>query len=329
MDFSLNSSVVLAAIVGLWLVWVVPFFLRRSGPVPAPAAASTPTAGEHPPQGSIMEKTANAAAGSASADRTGSSAVPGRRPALKIRRGRAAVALVGAAALPAALVTLVLAVVSVVSFWWPVAAVLVVAGAVATLRTLAVRDRRARVNAAFAAAMSSRPLHQAPPSTGDAALPGNATPEAGGKPAQARPTTVFDAEKPAGAVEASADAAEASAGTPEAPAARLTAADLKAAALAVAAAGAQEAGAPAATTQAPVPGTDPWEPVEVPLPTYVAAEKAQRSAPAPLELPAEPKPTIRTPIKNTAAKAAPKGTTAQAPAGTRLNLDDVLQRRRA
>ncbi|WP_294568562.1 hypothetical protein [uncultured Arthrobacter sp.] len=267
-----------------------------------------------------MEKTATAAAGSASAYRTGSSAVPGRRPALKIRRGRAAVALVGAAALPAALVTLVLAVVSVVSFWWPVAAVLVVAGAVATLRALAVRDRRARVNAAFAAAMSSRPLHQAPPSTGDAVLPGTATPQAGGKPAQARPTTVFDAEKPAGAVEASA-------GTPEAPAARLTAADLKAAALAVAAAGAPEANAPAATTQAPVPGTDPWEPVEVPLPTYVAAEKAQRSAPAPLELPAEPKPTVRTPIKNSAAKAAPKETAA--PAGTRLNLDDVLQRRRA
>ncbi|WP_159617550.1 hypothetical protein [Arthrobacter zhaoguopingii] len=319
MDFSLNSSVVLAAIVGLWLVWVVPFFLRRSGPVPAPAAASTPTAGEHPPQGSIMEKTATA--GSASAHRTGSSAVPGRRPALKIRRGRAAVALVGAAALPAALVTLVLAVISVVSFWWPVAAVLIVAAAVATLRTLAVRDRRARVNAAFAAAMSSRPLHQAPPSTGDAVLPGTATPEAGGKPAPVRPTTVFDAEKPAGAIEASA-------GTPETPAARLTAADLKAAALAVAAAGVPVADAPAASTQAPVPGTDPWEPVEVPLPTYVAAEKAQRSAPAPLELPAEPKPTVRTPIKNSAPKAA-KEAAAPAPAGTRLNLDDVLQRRRA
>ncbi|TDK25809.1 hypothetical protein E2F48_11325 [Arthrobacter crusticola] len=276
-----------------------------------------------------METTATAAAAGESTGRTGSTAVPAPRPAFKIRRGRATVALVGAAALPAALVTLVLAIVSVVSFWWPVAAALVVAGAVATLRSLALRDRRARVDAAFAAAMSSRPLHQAPPSTGDAALPGNAAPEAGGEPARVRPTAVFDAEKPAGGIEAASGAAGASAGTREAPAARLTAADLEAAALAVAAAGAPDADAPAAATQAPVPGTAPWAPVEVPLPTYVAAEKAQRSAPAPLELPAEPKPTVRTPIKNSAAKAAPKETAAPAPAGTRLNLDDVLQRRRA
>ncbi len=267
-----------------------------------------------------MENTAAAAAGSASAHRSGSTAVPGRRPALKVRRGRAAVALVGAAALLTALVTLVLAVVSVVSFWWPVAAVLITAGAVATLRTLAVRDRRARVNAAFAAAMSSRPLHQAPTSTGLADLPGNAQ-DAGDEAARVRTSTVFDAEQPAGA-------GGASSATPEAPAAPLTAADLKAAALAVAAANAPEADATAAT-QAPAAGTDPWEPVSVPLPTHVAAEKAQRSAPAPLELPAEPKPTVRTPIKNSAAKAAPKDTAAPAQAGTRLNLDDVLQRRRA
>ncbi|MHA7263924.1 hypothetical protein ACX80W_12060 [Arthrobacter sp. TMN-37] len=263
-----------------------------------------------------MDRPATAGTGSASADRTGSSAVPNRRPAFRVRRGRAAVALAGAAALPAALVTLVLALVSVVSFWWPVAAVLVTAAAVATLRALAVRDRRARVNAAFAAAMSSRPVST------DAA-PRAAAREAAAAPAPAHTVAVFDAEKPAPERPETAGTGASEARTPGgAPAAALTAAELKAAALAVAAAEAPTAG-PAVTASAPAPGTEPWEPVQVPLPTYVAAEKAQRSAPAPLELPEEPKPTVRTPIKNSAPKPAP------AEAVARINLDDVLQRRRA
>lgn len=266
-------------------------------------------------------------AGSAS---TGSPAGTSPRPGLKLRWGRTGIALAGAAAIPVALVTLVLALVSLVSFWWPFAAVLVAGGAVAALRALAVRDRRARVNAAFAAAMSSRPL--GPQESG---RPGTESVDADGPSRSAAPVRdvpVFDAQ---------------SAGTQAAPASRLTAAELLAAARAVAAAdapaglrggdveaGGQEAGAAQQAPSGGTVGTSPWEPVQVPLPTYVEAEKARRSAPAPLELPAEPKPTVRTPIKSSVvAKAAP----AEAPAapaaptaaGPRINLDDVLQRRRA
>ncbi len=249
-----------------------------------------------------------------------------RPPALKLRWGRLGVALAGAAAIPVAGVTLVLALVSVVSFWWPVAAVLVAGGAVAVLRSLAVRDRRARVNAAFTAAMSSRPLSQEElrQPAGTQGTGAQADGNAAASAAPVRDETVFDAQ---------------SAGTLPEPASRLTAADLLAAARSVAAAdtSAPEGGGDARVSPPPAPvpgavGTSPWEPVQVPLPTYVEAERARRSAPAPLELPAEPKPTGRTPIKSSvAAKAAPADTPAApaAPAAPRINLDDVLQRRRA
>lgn len=95
---------------------------------------------------------------------------------------------------------------------------------------------------------------------------------------------------------------------------RLTAQELRAAALAEAAKSAEASS---------------WEPVAVPKPTYVDAAKATRPEPAPLAVPATPKPVLKTPIRPIAAPAA--GTTAiePRPATGILNLDDVLQRRRA
>jgi hypothetical protein len=97
-----------------------------------------------------------------------------------------------------------------------------------------------------------------------------------------------------------------------------------------------EADAAAGEDVAAAPAVTPdWAPVEVPRPTYVDAAKAERQAPAPLDLPEAPKPTSRTPIKasEAAARIAANDTVGDAaeaaPATGRINLDDVLQRRRA
>ena len=98
------------------------------------------------------------------------------------------------------------------------------------------------------------------------------------------------------------------------PVPRLTAAELRAAALAEAAKSAEASS---------------WEPVAVPKPTYVDAAKAPRPAPQPMAVPASPKPVLKTPIRPLTAP--PAGSTAidPRPATGILNLDDVLQRRRA
>ncbi|MGG5752339.1 hypothetical protein ACQ3I4_06895 [Zafaria sp. Z1313] len=84
-----------------------------------------------------------------------------------------------------------------------------------------------------------------------------------------------------------------------------------------------------------------WDPVEVPRPAYVSAAKAERPAPAPLPVPEQKKPQhvtsiladTRVKVAESAEQAA--GRTAVAtvaparPQQPRINLDAVLQRRRA
>jgi hypothetical protein len=231
------------------------------------------------------------------------------------RWDRIVVVMIGLLALCAAPITLLLGFLNVVSLVVPLACLGVAAAAVAVLRTLAIRSRRARVDAAFAEAMA--PVRAVP---APAAAPAPAAPR--------RPTALFDAER--------------SAARPPTPM------ELRTAALAVAhgssavivRAGAQ-GDAPPSDTTAPAAdgpaGATAWVPVELPRPTYVDAAKAERDAPAPLDLPEAPRPTSRTPIKaaeaaarDAAATAAPTGVSMDASASTgRINLDDVLQRRRA
>ncbi|MHA7178618.1 hypothetical protein ACX80J_00730 [Arthrobacter sp. MDB2-24] len=260
-----------------------------------------------------------------------SAAQPGLSPRpFTPRWGRIAVALVGLLALCAALVTLVLGAVGIVSFFVPLACVGLAAAAVAVLRLLAVRSREARVNRAFADAMA--PVREPAPERTGVAPPVPSAPK--------RPTALFDAEEAA-----------------ERP---LTAMERRTAALAgssvlnlhdqtapaEASEGSETSGGTEASegTDAAQPtGATAWAPVEVPRPTYVDAAKAERQAPAPLDLPEAPKPSTRTPIKasEAAARVAAAADTAAAsadstdassgsdPATGRINLDDVLQRRRA
>ncbi|GER21762.1 hypothetical protein NCCP1664_02590 [Zafaria cholistanensis] len=214
---------------------------------------------------------------------------------LRIRTGRLAVALAGLAAVVVLVVCAPLALMGAVGAGVPGMALAVLVASFAGLRSFAVRDRRrkalARMEAVFAAAMSTPD----PPA-----------------PVRRTQSEVFDV----------APAAE-----PE-PAPTLE--ELRAAARRVAAA----AEAPAATT---------WDPVEVPLPTYVGAAKAGRPEPAPLPEAAEKKPSGVTsilqdtraaaraaqPIAGNVAELPGSRPGAASPATGRINLDAVLQRRRA
>jgi hypothetical protein len=106
----------------------------------------------------------------------------------------------------------------------------------------------------------------------------------------------------------------------------LTAVELREAALAVAVAAGDTSAVQA------VPGST-WDPVEVPKPVYVEAAKAERPAPAPLDLPEAPKATGKPSLKQ-GAVAVPAAPATEAQQLTKAqsalsNLDDVLQRRRA
>ncbi|NJC23071.1 heme exporter protein D [Arthrobacter pigmenti] len=301
MDFSLNSSVVLAAIVGLWLIWVAPYLLRRRVSQPAvgsiTSALSSTAAGDAGFQRSVMNMSSTEEPASASrrAGNVASGASQRTHPAppeFRVRWGRLGIALAGSVSVVTALVTSVLAVMAVIPSVVPVLALLVAIVSVVALRTLALRDRRRR------RAGAARPAAEQ-----------SAAPAEHEDPAVQRPTKLFDGESaPAGTTTADDDDASEPVANP------FTAAELRAAALAVAA----EAGDPAIGQGAP------WQPVEVPKPTYVEAPKAERGDPAPLDLPDAPKPQTKTPIKNGAV--APK---VEAPATPRMNLDDILQRRRA
>ena len=87
----------------------------------------------------------------------------------------------------------------------------------------------------------------------------------------------------------------------------------------------------AAAVQPPVrPSTTPWQPVELPKPVYVDAPKAERPAPEPIVLPETPRSLTKTPLRPAApAPAAPAQAQQARPETGKINLDDVLQRRRA
>ncbi|WP_432244850.1 hypothetical protein ACRB8A_13315 [Arthrobacter sp. G.S.26] len=303
MDFPLSSSVILVVAVVLWIVWVAPYVLRnrRSQFLPA---------GEMPvdtPHEELPDPTAglalNVAARQEKAMDTRKSAGPGAGAPptgqFRIRYGRTALALGGLLALLTAFVSGVLLPFGVGSPALPLSCLALTVLAAVVLRRLALRDRAARVEAAFRDAMGPAP-HRAEPASRPA------TPDAGPAPREDPP---FDAEADSGATKP------------------LTAAELREAALAVAVA----AGDASAIIAPAGPANTPWEPVEVPKPVYVEAAKAERPAPAPLELPEAPKAAGKPSLRQGAEAQASAADAAQ-PAkaqGALGNLDDVLQRRRA
>ena len=317
------------AAVALWIVWVAPYILRNGRQRLQAAGETTGHAADfetqEPQAGPALmlavqqEKPMDNLQGTPPGQHTPTA--PGRRRdsstsqgPLRIKYGRCTIALVGLVTLFAVPVTGILCLAGIASIWFPVLALVSTAFSVLILRRLAVRDRRRRLRAALRAAMST-------PSVEAAA--GDFTPsQPGGREPQ-----LFDAE----------------AGKQAPP--PLSAFELRQAALAVAA----EAGDTPAPTGDPLEaGTDePWQPVELPKPTYVEAAKAERPAPEPLDLPEAPKPVGRPSLKQGAAQSAAQQpttpvsqeiagspTTQQAGLTSRSqsalsNLDDVLQRRRA
>jgi hypothetical protein len=234
--------------------------------------------------------------------------VAARPGAFRVRYGRCAIAFVGLMCLLTGIVAGALRVFGVGSSWVPVGALLTGFMAVFLLRRLAVRDRRAKVNAAFRAAMaepSTRPA-VAPPLPNR--VPAHDTPKVPDRP-------LFDAEADRPRIKP------------------LTALELRQAALAEAAASGDNSVRAPETWGGAADGDASWEPVEVPKPTYVEAAKAERAAPEPLALPEAPKAVGKPSLKQGTAAAPPAAPPLAKPltkAQSALsNLDDVLQRRRA
>ncbi|VXB62393.1 conserved membrane hypothetical protein [Arthrobacter sp. 9AX] len=296
---------ILVVAVVLWIVWVAPYVLRNRRHQFQPAGdflADTPAEDVPDPRAGLVLKIAaqqenamDTRKSTGSATPAGSTATTGH---FKIRYGRTAIALVGLLSLLTAFVSAVLLAFGLGSPVLPLACTAVTVASVVLLRTLAVRDRKSKVNAAFRSAMAA-------PAPKPAATHVPPKPET----APARPESpLFDAEAHRPQVKP------------------LTAIELREAALAVAVAAGDTSAAQAA------PGST-WEPVEVPKPVYVEAAKAERPAPEPLELPEAPKATGKPSLKQGAA-GVPAATAPEAEQLTKAqsalsNLDDVLQRRRA
>lgn len=306
---------ILVVAVALWIVWVAPYVLRNRRHQFQPAVdflADAPAdEGPDPHAGLVL----NVAAQQEKAMEPRKSPAPGAGAAstppparFRIRYGRTTLALAGLLSLVTAFISGILAAFGIGSAALPLLCTVLAVGSVALLRTLAVRDRKAKVNAAFRSAMSA-PARR-PETTGPIPPKHEA--------AATRPDSpLFDAEAGQAGIK------------------RLTAVELREAALAVAVA----AGDTSAAEVAPAtpPGT-PWEPVEVPKPVYVDAAKAKRPDPQPLELPEAPKAVGKPSLKQGAAGVqAAEAAEAQQAADQQLtkaqsalsNLDDVLQRRRA
>ncbi|MFD1212619.1 hypothetical protein ACFQ36_11285 [Arthrobacter sp. GCM10027362] len=251
-----------------------------------------------------MENTAR----SAHSEHAGPAPAPGQAAGFRVRWGRTVLALVGLMAVAAFATGTLLALFGALPGSVPLLALLTVAAVVVFLRRLAVRDRRQRARARAAKAGTGTASRATEPE----------------QPVRHRETVLFNAD-------AVADGKAA----PAAPA-PLSAEQLRAEALKVAAAAAAKASGPAAGVSGPA-----WQPVELPKPTYIDAAKAERPAPEPLPAPEVKKPTTKTYIKQDAALKAPAAAAAAVPAGQdsqdghprpqagKLNLDAVLQRRRA
>lgn len=299
MNAPLNTSVILAIAVALWLIWVAPFLLRlrkRQSPVMATAMDdSEDSAIDFEPMKMTMYSPGpQEAAMTGTNDSMATEQRTVKAQPFKIKYDRLAIALAGGLAASVLLIGAVLQIAGVWSIWVPVLAFMVLVASVATLRGLAVRDRKNRVEGAFRAAMGASPEPVKQEISASKTVP-----------VELKPAELFDAQRSA---------------APESPA-PLTAAQLRSAALAVA-------------DGAQIKSDGTWEPVAVPKPSYVEAAKVERAAPAPLDLPEQPKPMVRTSIKKTEAavnSAAENKAVGQAEknAAALNNLDDVLQRRRA
>jgi len=299
--------VILVVAVALWIVWVAPYVLRNRRHQFQPAVdflADAPADDRPDPSAGLVlnvaaqqEKAMEPRKNAGPAAGTASTPAPAK---LRIRYGRTALALVGLLALLTAFISGVLLPFGVGSAALPLTCTLLTVASVALLRWLAVRDRKAKVNAAFRSAMS------APAPRRDTAVAVPPKPEA----APARPESpLFDAEAGQAKVKP------------------LTAVELREAALAVAVAAGDTSAAAAASST-------PWEPVEVPKPVYVEAAKAERPDPEPLELPEAPKAVGKPSLKKGATAPAEAAAAAEAQQLSKAqkalsNLDDVLQRRRA
>lgn len=230
----------------------------------------------------------------------------------KIRWGRTSLALVGLAALFVAVISGLVALFGGVSVALPILTFLVFAGAVASLRLLAIRDADRRAVAASLA--STTPLVAESDSSPEHEVP--------------RESVLFDG---------------ASGAAPVAEQKALTAEELRQAALRVAAKGAADA--KLAHTQTLAEGEfdgEKWEPIEVPTPGYVTAARAAAFE-TPISVPVAPK-SAGTSIKADMAgvgvavefdvdvvsgDVTPLEAAASKPVHALNNLDDVLQRRRA
>jgi hypothetical protein len=297
--------VILVVAVVLWIVWVAPYVLRNrrhqfqaagdfladvpADEIPDPRAGLVLKVAAQQEKAMDTRKSAGSATATAPAGPTGQ---------FRIRYGRTALALVGLVSLLTAFVSAVLLAFGLGAPALPLACAALTVGSVALLRWLAVRDRKAKVNAAFRSAMSA-PAPQ--PATA------HVPPKPEAAPVRAE-SPLFDAEADKPKIKP------------------LTAVELREAALAVAVAAGDSSALQAA------PGST-WDPVEVPKPVYVEAAKAERPAPEPLELPEAPKATGKPSLKQGAtavpATAAPDAQQLSKAQSALSNLDDVLQRRRA
>ena len=268
---------ILVVAVALWIVWVAPYVLRNRRHQLQPAVELMPELNfaepADPQAGNVMKMAAQQeksmetkqATGSAQGSRTpaaGPGPAKARPGALRIRYGRCAIALMALVSLLTGIVSGVLLMFGIGWSWLPAVSLLTAVVAVALLRRLAVRDRRARMNAAFRAAMT------APERQMRAAVP--------------RPTR----EPAVDAPESQLFDAEAGNKPKVKP---LTAQELREAALAEAKASGDTALRTATAPGSAVSTESSWEPVDVPKPTYVEAAKAERAAPEPLDLPEAPK----------------------------------------
>ncbi|OFI40100.1 hypothetical protein BIU82_02780 [Arthrobacter sp. SW1] len=298
---------ILVVTVALWIVWVAPYVLRNRRRQLVPAAG-VPMDDEATAEPRLYAVTAAAAVQQEKAMETMQSTAPAqgtgtgaaghrdaavREPAFKLRYGRCALALAGLVLLLTAVVTGALRLFSLVPSWIPVFSLFGAAGAVLVLRRLAVRDRRARMEAAFRSAMA--PARPEPAATA---------------PAEPRATAVFDAEDHGR----------------EAP--RLTAVELREAALKVAEAAGDTAAPGRGGSWQPVEVPKPVyveaakasrpapEPLDLPAEPKPVGKPILKNAGAAPALPA-----AQTPFGRAQAGAVKHNALG--------NLDDVLQRRRA
>lgn len=301
----MSSSVVLAVVIVLSVMWFAPHVVRRTNlPVhaqveapdlqidaflhsherrrPAPSTVvSTTSAQVHERETPVMETSAHAP--SATTLQSGSLA------GLRIKWDRTIVFLTGAVLVAAALLSALIAPFTAISWAVPVVLFLLGAGCVAGLRYLAVEDQRR--GAVRTAAPVAAPAQHAIFDNEDEA-----------RQEHAEQTRAADAEldMPAADYQPEQQA-------PQRATERVyTVAELRAEALKV-----------ARTTGS---DTTTWEPVPVPKPLYTQAPVVERNEPEPLRVPTRP--AARSTTLKDAVRSGEQESTA-------LNLDDVLKRRRA